>query len=459
MAVGQMTAVIPSAYAAAEASSSTSYPWNRNSANGHRIQYCYDSSLFSQASPILISRLRWRANGTTSTWTGVTHPNVKIDLSSATVDQAALSTTFASNHGNDRANVFSGNVVVAPSPAGGGTTPNIFYVDVQFTAPFLYDPSAGNDLLIDITLPGGWTNGTTSTSLDCEYNTTSPNASRMYSLSDANSPTGSFQAGVAPVIEMTYNPATGIYANFDATPVEGKSPLQVQFTDKTFTSDPNGVTKWEWDFNNDQVIDSTAQNPQFTFTGVGYDVKYTVSLKVTDGTNGSNTLIKKDYIVVNPFPVASATPFGAGSTVPTGVPGPIQMTPYSRTYSSSSQTRGWWAQAPVTFVINGFDVPNEQSATHQSVWFFTTPANSQPSSYTPTAADTKFLGTGPVGTTLTPSAPIVVQQGTWFGVLGACHDAAGTTMHNSYDAGTTANQNDHGASNTSDARSAGSRPT
>jgi hypothetical protein len=91
-------------------------------------------------------------------------------------------------------------------------------------------------------------------------------------------------------------------------------------------------------------------------------------------------------------------------------------------------------------VITGFNVPNEQSATDQSVWFFTTPNTTQPSSYTPTAADTKFLGTGPVGTTLTPTAPIVVQQGTWFGVMGACHDAAGTTMHNSYDAGSTASQ-------------------
>jgi hypothetical protein len=30
----------------------------------------------------------------------------------------------------------------------------------------------------------------------------------------------------------------------------------------------------------------------------------------------------------------------------------------------------------------------------------------------------------------------VIQQGTWFGVMGACHDAAGTTMHNSYGAST-----------------------
>jgi hypothetical protein len=76
---------------------------------------------------------------------------------------------------------------------------------------------------------------------------------------------------------IVYTPAAGIYANFTATPVEGNSPLQVQFTDTTFTDDPAGVAKYEWDFNNDQIVDSTAQNPQFTFTGVGYDVKYTVS--------------------------------------------------------------------------------------------------------------------------------------------------------------------------------------
>jgi hypothetical protein len=60
---------------------------------------------------------------------------------------------------------------------------------------------------------------------------------------------------------IVYTPAAGIYANFTATPVEGKSPLQVQFTDTTFTNDPNGVSKWEWDFNNDQIVDSTVAEP------------------------------------------------------------------------------------------------------------------------------------------------------------------------------------------------------
>jgi hypothetical protein len=93
--------------------------------------------------------------------------------------------------------------------------------------------------------------------------------------------------------------------------------------------------------------------------------------------------------------------------------------------------RGFWAQAPTTFVITGFNVPNEQNATHQSVWFFTYPGTDAPSTYNVTAADTKFIGSGPVGTSLTPRLRSC-QQGTWFGCLGTCHDATGTTMHNSY---------------------------
>ena len=38
------------------------------------------------------------------------------------------------------------------------------------------------------------------------------------------------------------------------------SPLLVQFTDTTFTSDPGGVTSWAWDLDGDNVVDSTQQN-------------------------------------------------------------------------------------------------------------------------------------------------------------------------------------------------------
>ena len=83
---------------------------------------------------------------------GGTYSNCRIDLSTASVDQAALTTTFATNHGADRANVFAGAIVVAPTPAmSSTTTPGPWYVAVT-TNPFQYDPNNG-DLLIDIAIP------------------------------------------------------------------------------------------------------------------------------------------------------------------------------------------------------------------------------------------------------------------------------------------------------------------
>jgi PKD repeat protein len=422
---------LPTAYAG------NSWPFN-NTATTFQCQFLYDGSMINNSGPVLIQRIRFRRSSATATTTGLL-TNVTCSLSTSPQSWNTISSTFASNVGNDATVIFQGDLAVNATQ---------WYVDITLPTPFLFDPQ--NTLCFDFvrgpatgsgnSYPGaggyvrGGSNGAANPFM----------ANRVWGT--PGTATGSTDAastqavGYANACEVTWIPASGLYAGFTATPVEGQSPLQVQFTDKSYSSDPAGVQSWAWDFNNDQIIDSTAQNPQFTFTGVGYDNKFTVSLEVTDNSHPNNKVTKKDYIIVNPFPVASATAFGKGSTVPAGVPGPIQMPAYSRTYSISSQVRGWWAQAPVTFVINGFDVPNEQNATDQSVWFFTTPNTTQPSSYTPTAADTKFLGTGPVGTTLTPTAPIVVQQGTWFGVMGACHDAAGTTMHNSYDAGTAALQ-------------------
>jgi PKD repeat protein len=107
-----------------------------------------------------------------------------------------------------------------------------------------------------------------------------------------------------------YTPAAGLYPNFSATPTTGSSPLQVQFTDTTYTSDPNGVTSHAWDFDNDGTVDSTVRNPRHTYLAGG---TYTVSLRVTDQTHGSATETKTGYIVVDPVHADfGATPqFGA----------------------------------------------------------------------------------------------------------------------------------------------------
>ncbi|GAB6056716.1 hypothetical protein JCM15415_20320 [Methanobacterium movens] len=85
-------------------------------------------------------------------------------------------------------------------------------------------------------------------------------------------------------------------AEFTATPITGTVPLQVQFNDQS----TNNPTSWAWDFNNDGIIDSTAQNPTHTYTQPG---TYTIKLTATNQA-GSDSLTKIDYITVNAPPVA-----------------------------------------------------------------------------------------------------------------------------------------------------------
>jgi len=108
-----------------------------------------------------------------------------------------------------------------------------------------------------------------------------------------------------------------IVADFEADPTLGSLPLYVQFTDlstggletlvtenkkinnsKVIENDNSrDIVSWEWDFDNNGVIDSYEQNPTHIYDYVGY---YSVSLTVTDNNNNYDTLTKEDYIFVNP---------------------------------------------------------------------------------------------------------------------------------------------------------------
>jgi len=96
-----------------------------------------------------------------------------------------------------------------------------------------------------------------------------------------------------------FNGSSEAYADFIGTPRTGEVPLTVQFSD---TSVGLGITSWQWDFNDDGIIDSTEQNPTFTYYTIGQP---TVKLVVNDG---QNTVIKPVYI--NPL---SATITGGGT--------------------------------------------------------------------------------------------------------------------------------------------------
>ncbi|AKB30294.1 cell surface protein [Methanosarcina siciliae T4/M] len=98
-------------------------------------------------------------------------------------------------------------------------------------------------------------------------------------------------------------------ADFSASPVSGDAPLTVSFTD---LSTGDGITAWAWDFDNDENVDSTEQNPSYTYSNAG---TYAVSLKVT-GEGGSDSEVKADYITVSESstPVEPVAAFAADVT-------------------------------------------------------------------------------------------------------------------------------------------------
>ncbi|AAM07628.1 cell surface protein [Methanosarcina acetivorans C2A] len=98
-------------------------------------------------------------------------------------------------------------------------------------------------------------------------------------------------------------------ADFSATPVSGDAPLTVSFAD---LSTGDGITTWAWDFENDGNVDSTEQNPSYTYSDAG---TYTVSLTVT-GEGGSDSEEKADYISVSESsaPVEPVAAFAADVT-------------------------------------------------------------------------------------------------------------------------------------------------
>ena len=102
-------------------------------------------------------------------------------------------------------------------------------------------------------------------------------------------------------------------AAFTGTPTSGTAPLTVQFIDQS-----TGATSWEWDFDNDGIVDSTNQSPSHQYTAAD---TYTVKLTVTN-TIGSDDEIKVGYITVNE---PQQPPVAAFSGTPTSGTAPLTV--------------------------------------------------------------------------------------------------------------------------------------
>jgi hypothetical protein len=112
-------------------------------AYNHEYQQVYASSQFS--SPLVIVGLEFFNTQSDSGATSLNSGNWAISLSTTAAAYNSLSSTFASNIGANNTLVFSGDI---GQPWSFGDS-----LLINFSAPFLYDPSAGN-LLMDVEVTG-----------------------------------------------------------------------------------------------------------------------------------------------------------------------------------------------------------------------------------------------------------------------------------------------------------------
>ncbi len=201
------TQTLPVGLDATDGDSSTSFPFGNTAT--HIWHWIYDTSNFVATTPILVTAVSVRPQGTVA---GGTTPNVEITMSSATINWSVGSTgvqTFAANMYSDAALVYSGPVAF---PAGANPVPAP-WVTIPLSNPFLYDPAAGRDFIIQVRTPGP---GIVAIGAIDGHN--NGNATRYGHQNNASSLVSNFNnPAFVPVVKIDYVPAVGFYLTAQTT--------------------------------------------------------------------------------------------------------------------------------------------------------------------------------------------------------------------------------------------------
>jgi len=182
--------VAPNSLVGTEGTSDNAFPFNITPTfPSQRYQQVYEASQFAAINPTggLISEIRFRVNGSSGPAFSTTLPSIRVNLSTTSLGEATMSTTFTSNVGADDVIVFgaAGGSPLSLSSAAVGS-PRAFDILIPLTTPFFYNPTLGN-LLMDVRNFGG---GTTK-QFDA-VNTAGDGVGRLLSTGSVNDPTGTF---------------------------------------------------------------------------------------------------------------------------------------------------------------------------------------------------------------------------------------------------------------------------
>jgi hypothetical protein len=144
------SSVVPTDSTAAEGNTNNRFPFGCEGFNipSQRYQQVYRGTDVGTG---VITELRFRQDDSSSAFPPTVEPGITITLSSTATDADHLSATFADNVGADATVVFDGDLTL--SSAASTIVPRSFDIVVPLTTPFAFDPSGGDNLLLDVRIP------------------------------------------------------------------------------------------------------------------------------------------------------------------------------------------------------------------------------------------------------------------------------------------------------------------
>ncbi len=296
-AMGQMQQTIPAGHMTPLGGAGSSFPFN--TAPDHTWQWHYDSAQLTATFPIIITEISVSGlNGVPLA--AFSFPSVEISVASSPTDYTVLGNTTQAGHDPTLANNLNADLtVVRPAAPWVGGAAAWQWHPFGITTPFLYDPTLGNDLVVQIRKCG--TTTTFGQSIHGSSGTAGLNGGNRYgdTVSCAATTTTFANNEYVPVIMIDYIPAGGLFAGFSWT---GNQATQViTFTDQSYSSASTGILSWSWDFGDGNT--SAQQSPLHSYACPG---NYTVTLTVQDGINPAAISSQTVAINAQPFELSSA---------------------------------------------------------------------------------------------------------------------------------------------------------
>jgi hypothetical protein len=207
----QYKIVVPNALADVEGNSASGQTYESVVNIPFRLQVVYPAQEFSALpdSEFAITGFFGRPDATATPRSGEM-ANVRIRAATTDKEPGGLSTLFAANLGSDVMTVFDGRLPLATQAVGPPGGPQEFDYYYPFDTPYLYDPGAGRNLLIDSTTTSGY-----SFVVLHDSETASPVRS-VFSYGAPNSSTGSLYDNIT-VIQFVFEEVSPADFNLDLT--------------------------------------------------------------------------------------------------------------------------------------------------------------------------------------------------------------------------------------------------